>query len=162
MSIKSMKDLFFHSLKDIYSAEKQIAKNLPKMAKAAGSAELRSAVEKHGQEADQQIERLETIFAQRDVAARPLRCEAMDGIISEAKDLMADVNDKFVRDAGMLSVAQAIKHYEISRYGTLIAWADQLGYQDASKLLREILVEEQATDQILSRIDVAAIDKKAA
>ena len=137
MTVKSMNDLFLHTLKDIYYAEKQIYKNLPKMAKSAKSPDLKRAFEKHREETEHHIERLETVFDQRGAAPRAIRCEAMDGILAEAKDVMAEIEDGQVHDAGMLAAAQTVEHYEIARYGTLIAWADQLGMKDASKKKRQ-------------------------
>jgi ferritin-like metal-binding protein YciE len=162
MTIKSMNDLFLHTLKDIYYAEKQIYKNLPKMAKSAKSPDLKRAFEKHREETDGHIERLEIIFDQCDVAARAIRCDAMDGILAEAKDVMSEIEDGKVHDAGILAAAQTVEHYEIARYGTLIAWADQLGMKDASKLLGETLDEEKKTDQLLTRLAEANINQKAA
>jgi ferritin-like metal-binding protein YciE len=162
MTVKSMNDLFLHTLKDIYYAEKQIYKNLPKMAKSAESSDLKRAFEKHREETENHIERLETVFDQCGAAPRAIRCEAMDGILAEAKDIMAEIEDGRVHDAGMLAAAQTVEHYEIARYGTLIAWADQLGMKDASKLLRETLDEEKKTDQLLTRLAEANINQKAA
>src|SRR3984893_16072448 len=147
MTIKSMNDLFLHTLKDIYYAEKQIYKNLPKMAKSAKSQDLKRAFEKHREETDHQIERLETIFDQCGVAPRAVRCDAMDGILAEAKGVMEEIEDGQVHDAGMLVAAQTVEHYEIARYGTLIAWANQLGMREASRLLGETLDEEKKTDK---------------
>jgi ferritin-like metal-binding protein YciE len=161
MAVKSMNDLFLRTLKDIYYAEKQIYKNLPKMAKSVGSKDLKQAFEKHREETEQQIERLETIFEQCGAAARAIRCEAMDGILAEAKGVMEEIEYGQVRDAGILAAAQTVEHYEISRYGTLIAWADQLGMKDASKLLKETLDEEKKTDQLLSQLAVANINQQA-
>jgi ferritin-like metal-binding protein YciE len=151
MTVKSMNDLFLHTLKDIYYAEKQIYKNLPKMAKSAESPDLKRAFEKHREETEHHIERLETIFDQCGVAPRAIRCDAMDGILAEAKDVMEEIKDGQVHDAGMLAAAQTVEHYEIARYGTLIAWANQLGMKEASKLLGETLDEEKKTDQLLTR-----------
>ena len=162
MTIKSMNDLFLHTLKDIYYAEKQIYKNLPKMAKSAESPDLKHAFEKHREETEQHIERLETIFDQCGAAARAIRCDAMDGILAEAKDVMGKIEDAQVHDAGMLAAAQTVEHYEIARYGTLIAWANQLGMREASKLLGETLDEEKKTDQLLTRLAESNINQKAA
>jgi ferritin-like metal-binding protein YciE len=162
MTIKSMNDLFLHTLKDIYYAEKQIYKNLPKMAKSAESPDLKHAFEKHREETEQHVERLESIFDQCGVAARAIRCDAMDGILAEAKDVMAEIEDGQVHDAGMLAAAQTVEHYEIARYGTLIAWANQLGMREASKLLGETLEEEKKTDQLLTRLAESNINQKAA
>jgi ferritin-like metal-binding protein YciE len=162
MTIKSMNDLFLHTLKDIYYAEKQIYKNLPKMAKSAESPDLKHAFEKHREETEQHVERLESIFDQCGVAARAIRCDAMDGILAEAKDVMGKIEDAQVHDAGMLAAAQTVEHYEIARYGTLIAWANQLGMREASKLLGETLDEEKKTDQLLTRLAESNINQKAA
>jgi ferritin-like metal-binding protein YciE len=162
MTVKSMNDLFLHTLKDIYYSEKQIYKNLPKMAKSAQSEELRQAFEQHHDETEQQIERLEAVFEHCGATPRSIRCEAMDGILAEAKDVMQEIEDRQVHDAGMLAAAQTVEHYEIARYGTLIAWADQLGMKGASKLLRETLDEEKRTDELLSRLAKEKINQKAA
>jgi ferritin-like metal-binding protein YciE len=162
MTVKSMNDLFLHTLKDIYYAEKQIYKNLPKMAKSAKSPDLKRAFEKHREETDGHIDRLETIFDQCGVAPRAIRCDAMDGILAEAKDVMEEIEEGQVHDAGMLAAAQTVEHYEIARYGTMIAWADQLGMKEASKLLGETLDEEKKTDQLLTRLAEANINRKAA
>ncbi len=162
MTVKSMNDLFLHTLKDIYYAEKQIYKNLPKMGKSARSSDLKRAFEKHHEETGGHIERLETIFEQCGAAPRAVRCAAMDGILAEAKDVMAEIADGQVHDAGMLAAAQTVEHYEIARYGTLIAWADQLAMKDAIKLLLETLDEEKKTDQLLTRLAEANINQSAA
>ena len=162
MTVKSMNDLFLHTLKDIYYAEKQIYKNLPKMAKSAESPQLKRAFEKHRDETEHHIERLETVFEHCGVAARAIRCEAMDGILAEAKEVMDEIEDGQVHGAGMLAAAQTIEHYEIARYGTLIAWADQLGMRDASKLLQQTLDEEKKTDQLLTKLAMANVNQAAA
>jgi len=162
MAVKSMNDLFLHTLKDIYYAEKQIYKNLPKMAKSAESPDLKRAFEKHREETEYHIERLETVFGQCGMAPRATRCEAMDGILAEAKDVMAEIEDSQVHDAGMLAAAQTVEHYEIARYGTLIAWADQLAMKQASELLRQTLDEEKKTDQLLTRLAEANINQNVA
>ncbi len=162
MTVKSMNDLFLHTLKDIYYAEKQIYKNLPRMAKNAESPDLKRAFEKHREETEHHIERLEAVFDQCGMAPRATRCEAMDGILAEAKDFMAEIEDSQVHDAGILAAAQTVEHYEIARYGTLIAWADQLGMKQASELLRQTLDEEKKTDQLLTRLAEANINREAA
>ncbi|MBX9738430.1 MAG: ferritin-like domain-containing protein [Beijerinckiaceae bacterium] len=162
MAVKTMNDLFVHTLKDIYYAEKLIYRSLPKMIREASSPELKQAFEKHREETEGQIERLEQVFELCDVAARGVRCDAMDGIIAEAKDIMEEVEDDEVRDAGMLAAAQTVEHYEISRYGTMIAWAQQLGMKDAVKLLQQTLDEEKKTDKLLSELAVANVNKTAA
>lgn len=161
-ALKSMEDLFMHTLKDVYYAEKAIYRSLPKMMKQATSRDLKQALEKHREETEVQIERLEKIFEQCDVAARGVRCEAMDGILAEAKDIMEEVEDAEVRDAGMLAAAQNVEHYEISRYGTMIAWAKQLGMPEAVKLLQLTLDEEKNTDRLLSDLAMKTINQAAA
>jgi ferritin-like metal-binding protein YciE len=162
MAVKSMNDLFLYTLKDIYYAEKQIYKNLPKMAQNAESTELKQAFEKHREETGHQIERLESVFEECGAAARSVRCEAMDGLLAEAKEMMEEVDNAQVCDAAILAAAQAVEHYEISRYGTLIAWADKLGMKNAVKLLKETLEEEKKTDQMLTQIAEQTINLKAA
>lgn len=162
MAVKSMNDLFLHTLKDIFYAEKQILKNLPKMAKQAKTPELKQAFEKHREETERHVERLEQVFEQCDVAARAVRCEAMDGILEEAKEVMQEIEDDTVRDAGMLAAAQTVEHYEIARYGTLIAWARKLNLREAEKLLQQTLEEEKKTDQLLSQIAERSINRQAA
>ena len=162
MPVKTINDLFLNTLKDIYYAEKQIYKSLPKMVKGAGSPELKAAFEKHRVETEGQIERIEKVFEGCGVAARSIRCEAMDGILAEAKEVMEEIEDAEVRDAGILAAAQTVEHYEIARYGTLIAWADQLGMKQASQLLRQTLDEERKTDQALTQLAEKTINHKAA
>jgi ferritin-like metal-binding protein YciE len=162
MAVKTMDDLFLHTLKDIYYAEKQIVKALPKMAKKASSEQLKQAFEQHREETQGHVERLEDVFELLDKRARGVTCPAIDGIIEEGKELMDEVEDKEVLDAGLLAGAQAVEHYEISRYGTLIAWAKQLGKQDVVKLLPQTLDEEKKTDQLLSKLAVGNVNKKAA
>jgi ferritin-like metal-binding protein YciE len=162
MTVKTMEDLFVETLKDIYYAEKQILKALPGMAKKAGSKELKKALETHRKETEGQVDRLEDVFKQLDVAARGKKCEAIEGIIAEAKSHMEDIEDPEVLDAGMIGSAQAVEHYEITRYGTLIAWAKQLGHDDAAALLEANLEEEKKADQLLSEIAEAAVNQRAA
>ena len=161
MAVKTMNDLFMHTLKDIYYAEKLIYRSLPKMMKQATSQELKAAFEKHREETEGQIERLEQIFEMCEVAARGIRCDAMDGIIAEAKDIMEEVEDDEVRDAGMLAAAQTVEHYEISRYGTMVAWANQLGMKDAAKLHQQTLDEEKKTDKLLSELALSHVNQTA-
>ena len=162
MALRSMEDLFMHTLKDIFYAERQILRTLPRMIKKAGSTELRKAFETHRDETERQIERLQKIFESLDAAARGVKCEAIEGIIAEADHLAEEIEDKDVLDAGLIGSAQAVEHYEITRYGTLIAWAEQLGMNDAAKLLRETLEEEKRTDQKLTELAQARVNKQAA
>src|SRR6201989_133649 len=152
MAEKDLNDLFLDTLKDIYYAEKQIYKSLPKMAKAANSDQLRQAFEKHHQETEGQIERLEQIFDLIDKPARGKKCDAIEGILDEGKEIMDEYKNMPALDAGLLAAAQAVEHYEISRYGTLKCWASELGYKDATKLLDAPLAEEKKTDAALTQL----------
>ncbi|MBR0793779.1 ferritin-like domain-containing protein [Bradyrhizobium jicamae] len=161
MSEKDLNDLFVDTLKDIYYAEKQIYKALPKMAKAAASDQLRAAFEKHHDETEGQIERLEQIFEQLGKPARGKRCDAIEGILDEGKEIMDEYADTQALDAGLLAAAQAVEHYEISRYGTLKTWANQLGHKDAIKLLDATLAEERKTDDALSKLAQSSVNAEA-
>jgi ferritin-like metal-binding protein YciE len=162
MSEKTLNDLFLDTLKDIYYAEKQIYKALPKMAKAAQSDQLRAAFEKHHDETEGQIERLERIFELVGKAARGKKCDAIEGILDEGQEIMEEYEGMSALDAGLLAAAQAVEHYEISRYGTLKAWAGKLSMNDAVKLLDATLAEEKKTDDTLSKIAVSAVNAEAA
>ena len=162
MAIKTMEDLFVDTLKDIYYAEKQILKALPGMVKKANAGKLKKALETHRQETEGQVDRLEEVFKLLDTAARGKKCEAIEGIISEAKEHMDEIEDEAVLDAGMISSAQAVEHYEITRYGTLIAWAKQLGHDDAVRLLEQNLDQEKHADRLLTEIAESSANKKAA
>jgi ferritin-like metal-binding protein YciE len=158
---KTLQNLFDDTLKDIYYAEKKILSALPKMAKAAESDELRAAFEQHLEETEGQVERLETVF--EEIGARPQgkTCDAMVGIIDEAKEIMSEYKGTPALDAGLLAAAQAVEHYEISRYGTLITWADELGLTKASKLLKETLAEEKKTDEALTKLAKSVVNAEA-
>jgi ferritin-like metal-binding protein YciE len=162
MAEKDLSDLFLDTLKDIYYAEKQIYKALPKMAKAAQSDELRSAFEKHETETEGQIGRLEEIFELLDKPARGKKCDAIEGILDEGKEIMTEYKGTSALDAGLLAAAQAVEHYEISRYGTLKTWAGTLGMKDAVKLLDQTLTEEKKTDDALSKLATSVINAEAA
>jgi ferritin-like metal-binding protein YciE len=159
--IKTMDDLFVHTLQDIYYAEKQITKALPKMIDKASDPQLKQAFQTHLSETEGQIRRLEQVFDQHGAETKGVKCEAIDGIISEADSVMGNVADSQVLDAAMLASAQAVEHYEISRYGTLVTWANQLGRPDCARLLKETLDEEKATDGKLTQLAEAAINDKA-
>ena len=152
MTVKTMDDLFVATLKDIYYAEKQILKALPTMVKKANGPELKEAFETHRQETEGQVERLDRVFKMLDLPARGKKCEAIEGIIGEAKEHMEEIEDSQVLDAGMIGSAQAVEHYEMCRYGTLIEWARDLGHNDAIKLLQQNLDEEKHADKLLSQI----------
>jgi len=162
MPDKDLNALFLDTLKDIYYAEKQIYKSLPKMAKAARSDQLRSAFEKHHDETEGHIERLEQVFELIGKPARGKKCDAIEGILDEGKEVMEEYEDTPALDAGLLAAAQAVEHYEISRYGTLKTWAGKLGMKDAVKLLDETLAEEKKTDDTLTKIAVTAVNAEAA
>ncbi len=162
MTIKTVQDLFVQELRDIYHAEKQILKALPKMAKSATSEELRTAFETHLEETRGQVERLEQVFETLDLAKRSKRCEAMEGLIEEGRDVLDEVEKGDVLDAGMIVAAQKIEHYEIAGYGSLVALAKQLGHDEAASLLAQTLEEEKATDQKLNQIALGSVNKKAA
>jgi ferritin-like metal-binding protein YciE len=159
---KDLNDLFLDTLKDIYYAEKQILKSLPKMAKAASSDKLRAAFEKHAAETEGQIERLEQVFEMLDKPARGKTCDAILGILDEGKEIMDEYKGTEALDAGMLAAAQAVEHYEISRYGTLKTWASELGLNDAARLLDQTLKEEENTDQALTLLAKTAVNLAAA
>ena len=162
MADKDLNDLFLDTLKDIYYAEKQILKSLPKMAKAATSDKLRAAFEKHEGETEVQIERLEQIFELLGKPARAKKCDAIEGILDEGKEIMEEYKGAPALDAGLLAAAQAVEHYEISRYGTLKQWALQLGMKDAARLLDQTLQQEKKTDVALTSLAEAAVNLAAA
>jgi ferritin-like metal-binding protein YciE len=160
--IKTMDDLFLHTLQDLYYAEQQIAKNLPTMAEKATNRELQAGFKTHLAETEGQIKRLEQVFADYCKPAEGVDCEAIDGILKEAKHVIGNVEDKAVLDAALIALAQAVEHYEITRYGTLIAWAKELGYDKLVKPLELNLKEEDATDKKLSKLAESKLNKKAA
>src|SRR4051794_15324160 len=162
MAEKDLSALFLDTLKDIYYAEKQIYKSLPKMAKAADSDQLRAAFEKHHDETEGQIERLEKIFELMGKPARGTKCDAIEGLLDEGKEIMDEYAGTPALDPGLLAAAQAVEHYEISRYGTLKAWAEKLSMTGAVKLLGETLAEEKKTDDALSKLAVDALNAEAA
>ena len=159
---KTLDDLFLDTLKDIYFAERQILKALPKMAKAAESDELRAGFEQHHQETEGHIERLEQIFELLGKTPRGKTCDAILGILEEGKSIMDEFKGTSALDAGLVSAAQAVEHYEIARYGTLKTWANQLGMQDAVALLDATLKEETATDMKLSKLATTQVNREAA
>lgn len=158
---KDLNDLFLDTLKDIYFAEKHILKALPKMAKAAHSPQLRAAFEKHHDETEGQVERLEKIFDLLDKPARAKTCDAIQGILEEGKEIMDEYKGTEALDAGLLAAAQAVEHYEISRYGTLKAWATKLGMTEVVKLLDVTLQQEHKTDEALTKLALAEVNSEA-
>ena len=159
--METFEELFEETLKDIYYAEKAILKALPKMAKKASSEDLSAAFTAHYKETEQQVARLEEIFEGMGKKARGKKCPAIDGILEEGAEIMKEAKDDTIRDAGMLAAAQAVEHYEISRYGTLKAWAEKLGMEDAAGLLDETLQEEKATDEKLTELADSEINIEA-
>jgi len=160
--IKTMDDLFVHTLRDIYYAEKQIAKNLPTMIDKATSAELKSGFKQHLEETKGHIQRLEKVFEMHGVDAKGVNCPAIDGILEETSEIAGEVEDKRVLDAALIAAAQAVEHYEITRYGTLIEWAKELGRADCASVLAENLKEEKATDKKLTEMAEGRINMQAA
>jgi ferritin-like metal-binding protein YciE len=158
---KKLDELFHDTLKDIYFAEKKILSTLPKMAKAAQNEELKAAFEKHRGETEGQVERLEQVFAIIEKKPQGKTCAAIVGITDEGAEITEEYKGSPALDAGLLAAAQAVEHYEISRYGTLKAWAEQLGLDDAAELLQETLDEEEATDEALTEIAKSAINQQA-
>ncbi len=158
----NLEELFVETLKDIYFAEKQILRALPKMAKEATAPELKQAFETHRDETENQVERLNQIFEAMGRPARGKTCEAILGIIDEAKEIMDEFKGAEALDAGLAASAQTVEHYEIARYGTLKTWAQELGMQEAVKLLDETLQEEIKTDKLLTKLATANVNKKAA
>ena len=158
---KELNDLFLDTLKDIFHAEKQLLRALPKMARAANSDELRQAFETHKDETQVQVERLEQVFEIVGKRASGKPCEAMQGLVAEGQEIMEEFKDSDALDAGLISSAQAIEHYEISRYGTLRTWAQQLGMDDAANLFEATLEEEKKTDQLLTEIAESSANEEA-
>jgi ferritin-like metal-binding protein YciE len=161
-SIKTMDDLFVHTLQDIYYAEKQIVSSLPKMIQKTSDPQLKQAFQTHLTETEGQVRRLEEVFRMLGQTPKGSNCPALDGIIEEANDIIGDVDDPEVCDAAILAAAQAVEHYEITRYGTLVAWAKQLGRNDIANLLHQTLQEEKATDEKLTKLAESNINRRAA
>lgn len=160
--IKTLDDLFVHTLQDIYYAENQITKALPKMIDKATSPELKQGFQTHLSETEGQIKRLEQVFQMHGQSPKAVTCPAINGIIEEANELSGEVADKEVLDAALLASAQAVEHYEITRYGTLIAWAKRLGRDDCAAVLQKNLDEEKATDKKLTGIADSYVNSAAA
>lgn len=162
MAVKTLEDLFLETIKDMYYAEKKLVKTLPKMAKTADSPELKAAIESHLSETETHVDRLEQVFASIDKKPVAKKCEALEGLLKEAEEVMADIDDGHTMDAAIIASAQTVEHYEIARYGTLACWARELGFDDAESLLQETLDEEEAADEKLSSIAEASVNQKAA
>ena len=160
--IKTMNDLFVHQLQDMYYAEKQLVKAIPKMAEKATDQQLKQGFLTHLDETRTHVQRLEQVFQMFGIAAKAVDCPAIDGIIEEADEVAGEVEDKSVLDAALINAAQAAEHYEIARYGSLIAWSKQLGRNDCASVLRKTLDEERATDKKLTTLAESKINLRAA
>jgi len=160
--IKTMNDLFVHQLQDIYYAEKQLVKALPNMAKKATDPQLKQGFLTHLDETRQHVTRLEEVFKMHGAEIRAIDCPAIDGIIEEADDTTSEIEDKAVLDAALINAAQAAEHYEITRYGSLIAWARQLGRNECAGILQKTLDEEKATDKKLTALAESKVNLRAA
>jgi ferritin-like metal-binding protein YciE len=158
---KTLEDLFYDTLKDIYFAERQIVRALPKMARAAQSQELKAGFEKHREETEGHVERLQQVFEIIGKRAQGKTCEAIQGIIAEGEEIIEEFKGTAAIDAGLISSAQAVEHYEIARYGTLKTWAQTLGFKEAVTLLDQTLQEEGKTDQLLTKLAMTAANQKA-
>lgn len=160
--ITNMDSLFVHMLQDIYYAEQQIVQALPDMIEKASDPNLKNAFRSHLAETEQHVERLEEVFRMVGTEASGVDCPAIDGIIEEANDIVGEVENKSVMDAALIAAAQAVEHYEMTRYGSLIAWAKQLGRDNCAAVLEETLEEEKAADKALTRIAMSNVNLKAA
>jgi ferritin-like metal-binding protein YciE len=160
--IKTMNDLFVHTLQDIYYAENQILKALPEMIEKATDPTLKQGFQTHLAETKGHVQRLEQVFKMHGAEVKGVDCPAIDGIIDEAEDVAGEVDDKQVLDAALIAAAQAVEHYEMTRYGTLVAWAKQLGRNDCASVLQKTLDEEKATDAKLTQLAERSVNRKAA
>lgn len=160
--IATMDELFVHTLQDIYYAEKKILSALPKMIEKATSQELRKGFETHLEQTHIHVDRLEKVFEMHGKSPKTVKCPAIDGIVEEAEEVAGEIDDKDVLDAALTSAAQAVEHYEISRYGSLVAWAKALGRDDCASVLEETLGEEKETDAKLTKLAESRLNRKAA
>jgi ferritin-like metal-binding protein YciE len=158
---KELNDLFLDMLKDVFHAEKQLLRALPKMARAAKNEELRNAMNTHREETQGQVERLEQMFEMIGKRAQGKPCEAMMGLVAEGQEIMEEYKDSPALEAGMIAAQQAIEHYEIARYGTMRTWAQQLGMNDAIPLIEQTLEEEKKTDQLLTQLAERSANQEA-
>ncbi len=161
-SASTLQELFLSTLQDIYHGEKQILRALPKMAKNASAPELKQAFQHHYDQTEGQVDRLQRVFELLNKSARGKTCEAIEGLVEEGKEVMSEAQSGEVMDAGLIAAAQAVEHYEIARYGTLRSWAQQLGMQEAAQLLDQTLQEEKQTDELLNKIAMSSVNRKAA
>jgi ferritin-like metal-binding protein YciE len=160
--IKTLDDLFVHQLQDIYYAEKQIVSALPKMIDKATAPELKQGLQSHLTETEEHVRRLEQVFEMHGAEIKTTKCPAINGIIEEANEVSGEVEDKQVLDAAIVASAQAVEHYEMTRYGTLIAWAKQLGRADCASVLEKTLNEEKAADRKLTTLAEGGVNRQAA
>jgi len=160
--ITSMDDLFVHQLKDIYYAEKRIVKSLPTMIEKAQEPELKQGLQKHLGETENHVRRVEQVFQMHGVEPEAVNCPAIDGILDEADEVAGEVEDQNVLDAALIASAQAVEHYEMTRYGTLVAWAKELGRADCASVLQQNLDEEKAADMTLTKIAEGRVNRMAA
>lgn len=159
--VRTLEDLYVDLLKDLYSAEKQLTKALPKMAKNAQSSDLQKAFENHLKQTEKQVERLERIFSDMEGSPRGKKCVGMEGLIEEGNEIMKEAADPDALDAGLIAAAQKVEHYEIASYGTARAWARHLGYNDAARLLDQTLEEESLANELLTRIAESHVNMEA-
>ncbi len=159
--IQSLNDLFVHTLQDIYYAENKILKSLPTMVDKASDSKLKEAFRSHQRETETHIARIEEVFRMHKAEKKAVNCPAIDGIIEEADEIAGDISDKKVLDAALIAAAQAVEHYEITRYGSLVAWAKQLGRADCASVLQKTLDEEKATDAKLTSLAEAGVNQAA-
>ncbi len=159
--IKTMDDLFLHTLRDVYYAENKIVKSLPKMIDTASDPQLKQGLQQHLQETEGHVRRLEDVFQMVGTKASSVDCPAIDGIIEEAEDVTGETEDKNVLDAAVIAAAQAVEHYEITRYGSLIAWANRLGRDDVARVLQSTLSEEKAADKKLTEVAESKVNARA-
>lgn len=162
MAAKTMQDLFIHALSDVYSAEKQLTKALPKLARASTNPDLAAAFKMHLEETNGQIERIDQVVEQCGIKLKRIKCVAMEGLVEEGQEQIEEIEAGPVLDAALIGAAQKVEHYEIASYGTLAALAKQLGYKEAVKLLLETLQEEKATDEKLSMLAEGKVAEEAA
>ncbi len=160
--INTLDDLFVHTLQDIYYAEKKIVKSLPTMIDKATDPQLKQAFKNHLDETRNHVSRLEEVFRMHGAQAKAVDCPAIDGIIEEAEEVAGEVADKDVLDAALIAAAQAVEHYEMTRYGTLVAWANQLGRSDCASILQRTLDEEKAVDKELTDMAESKANRQAA
>lgn len=162
MTVKSFEELFVHELSDIYSAEKQLTRALPKLARASSEPQLKQAFESHLEETNSQVERIDKIVEQLDIRLKRIKCAAMEGLVEEGKEIIDSVEEGTLRDAALIAGAQKVEHYEIAAYGTLAALAKELGYDEALPLILDTLKEEKSADEKLTKLAEQRVNKRAA